>query len=103
MISSYIYFNSGGNQGSVKLLPFHTTNITLQKAFFKSKLTISLQGNDLFRGMKFREKDKIGSVNFTQTEDYHLWKYSFNITYRLNSKNTKYRGKNTLDKEIKRL
>lgn len=103
MISSYIYFNSGGNQGSVELLPFHTTNITLQKTFFKSKLTISLQGNDLFRGMKFREKDKIGSVNFTQTEDYHLWKYSFNITYRLNSKNTKYRGKNTLDKEIKRL
>lgn len=103
MISSYIYLNAGGNQGAVKLLPFHNFNLTLQKTFFNDRLTFSLQGNDLFRGMKFREHLKINRVDLSQTEDYHLWNYSFNVTYRLNSKKTKYRGKNSLGDEIKRL
>lgn len=103
MISTYIYLNAGGNQGVVKLLPFHNFNLTLQKTFFNDKLTISLQGNDLFRGMKFREHLMINRVNLSQTENYHLWNYSFNVTYKLNSKSTKYRGKNSLGDEIKRL
>lgn len=103
MISTYIYLNAGGNQGATKLLPFHNFNLTLQKTFFNDKLTVSLQGNDLFRGMKFREHLMINRVDLSQTEDYHLWNYSFNVTYKLNSKSTKYRGKNSLGDEIKRL
>lgn len=53
--------------------------------------------------MKFREHLMINRVNLSQTENYHLWNYSFNVTYKLNSKSTKYRGKNSLGDEIKRL
>nr|WP_255406454.1 outer membrane beta-barrel family protein [Prevotella sp. KH2C16] len=103
LLSSYIYYNTGGNQGAVSLRPFHSIDIGLQKSFLSDRFIISLQAKDIFHGMKFREKELVDAFHFTQTEDYHLWNFSVNITYRINSRKTKYRGKNSLEKDIKRL
>lgn len=103
MLSSYVYYNTGGNQGAVKLEPFHSIDLGLQKSFLSNKLMISLNAKDIFHGMKFKETELLDAFYFTQTENYHLWNYSLNITYRINSKKTKYRGKNALDSDIKRL
>ncbi|MGP1476452.1 MAG: outer membrane beta-barrel family protein [Phocaeicola sp.] len=103
MLSSYVYYNTGGNQGAVRLTPFHSIDFGLQKSFLSNKLVISLNAKDVFHGMKFKETELLDAFYFTQTEDYHLWNYSLNITYRINSKKTKYRGKSALDSDIKRL
>lgn len=53
--------------------------------------------------MKFKEKEFIDSFRFTQTEDYHLWNFSLNIIYKLNTRKAIYRGNNSLNTDIKRL
>ena len=103
MLSNYIYYNTGGNQGAVKLKPYHSFDVRLQKSFLSERLVISFSAEDIFHGMKFKETELLDAFRFVQTEDYNLWNYSLNITYRINSKKTKYRGNNSLDSDIKRL
>lgn len=103
ILSSYVYYNTGGNQGAVELQPYHSIDFGLQKTFLSDRLTVSLQAKDIFHGMKFKEKEFIDSFRFTQTEDYHLWNFSLNIIYKLNTRKAIYRGNNSLKTDIKRL
>ena len=103
LISVYYYFNSGGNQGAVTFKPYKMLNMGVQKSFFDSKLSVSLQAQDIFHTMKFKETEKMKTIRFQQTEDYCLWNYSISIIYRLNQIKTKYRGKTSIKQEIDRL
>lgn len=103
LLSVYYYYNSGGNQGAVKLKPYQMLNMGVQKTFFDDRLSVSIQAQDIFHTMKFRETEKIKNIHFQQTEDYRLWNYSISIVYRLNQIKTKYRGKTSINQEIDRL
>ena len=103
LISVYYYFNSGGNQGAVTFKPYQMLNMGVQKSFFDGKLSVSLQAQDIFHTMKFKETEKMKNIHFRQTEDYCLWNYSISIIYRLNQIKTKYRGKTSIKQEIDRL
>lgn len=103
LLSVYYYFNSGGHQGAVAFKPYHMLNMGAQKSFWDGKLSVSLQAQDIFHTMKFKETEKIKNIHFQQTEDYCLWNYSISIIYRLNQKKTKYRGKTSINQEIDRL
>lgn len=75
------YYNSGGNQGAVNLRPYQMLNIGIQKAFFGDKLSVSLQAQDIFHTMRFKETE---NIHFQQIKDYCLWNYSIGIIYCLN-------------------
>ncbi|MCF2659831.1 outer membrane beta-barrel protein [Parabacteroides distasonis] len=103
LISAYYYFNSGGHQGAVDFKPYQMLNIGVQKSFLDGKLSVSLQAQDIFHTMKFKETERMKNIHFRQTEDYCLWNYSISIIYRLNQIKTKYRGKTSIKQEIDRL
>lgn len=103
LLSVYYYYNSGGNQGAVKLKPYQMLNLGVQKTFLDGKLSASFQAQDIFHTMKFKEAENIRNIHFQQTEDYCLWNYSISVIYRLNQKKTKYRGKTSINQEIDRL
>lgn len=103
LISAYYYFNSGGHQGAVDFKPYQILNIGVQKSFLDGKLSVSLQAQDIFHTMKFKETERMKNIHFRQTEDYCLWNYSISIIYRLNQIKTKYRGKTSIKQEIDRL
>lgn len=103
LLSLYYYYNSGGHQGAVKLKPYQMLNMGVQKTFLDGKLSVSLQAQDIFHTMKFKETENIKNIHFQQTEDYCLWNYSISVIYRLNQIKTKYRGKTSINQEIDRL
>lgn len=103
LFSVYYYFNSGGHQGAVAFKPYQMLNMGIQKSFLEGKLSVSLQAQDIFHTMKFKETERIKNIHFKQTEDYCLWNYSISIIYRLNQIKTKYRGKTSIKQEIDRL
>lgn len=103
LLSAYYYFNSGGHQGAVDFKPYQMLNIGVQKSFLDGKLSVSLQAQDIFHTMKFKETERMKNIHFRQTEDYCLWNYSISIIYRLNQIKTKYRGKTSIKQEIDRL
>lgn len=103
LLSVYYYFNSGGNQGAVKLKPYQMLNMGVQKTFLDGRLSVSLQAQDMFHTMKFKETEKIKDIRFRQTEDYSLWNYSISVIWRLNQIKTRYRGKTSIKQEIDRL
>lgn len=103
LLSVYYYYNSGGDQEAVRIKPYQMLNVSVQKTFLSNRLSVRLQAYDIFHTMKFKENEKIRNIHFRQTEDYCLWNYSVSVVYRLNQIKTKYRGKTSIDKEIKRL
>ena len=84
-------------------LCLNTIYIGVQKSFLDGKLSVSLQAQDIFHTMKFKETERMKNIHFRQTEDYCLWNYSISIIYRLNQIKTKYRGKTSIKQEIDRL
>ncbi len=103
-ISAYYYFNSGGDQGSLRFKPYQMLNIGIQKSFLNKRLTVRLKANDIFHTMKFKVSEYRGNIHFWQTEDYRMWNYSVSITYRLNKKKKiKYRGDESISDEIERI
>jgi len=63
LISVYYYFNSGGNQGAVTFKPYQMLNMGVQKSFFDGKLSVSLQAQDIFHTMKFKETEKMKNIH----------------------------------------
>ena len=78
-------------------------NMGIQKAFFDDKLSVSLQAQDIFHTMRFKETENIKNIHFQQTEDYCLWNYSISIIYRLNKIKTKYSGNTSIKNKLYRL
>jgi len=97
------YYNNGGSQNFSILKPFQTLNLSLQKSFFADRLSISLQGNDLFHTLVYKTETRVNNAQLNQTENYSQWNYTLNITYKFNNKTSKYRGKNADQDEINRL
>jgi len=99
----YYMYNSGGSVGNIRFQPYQSLNLSIQKSIFNDKLTMEFSANDLLRSYKFKEQEWSNNVYMKQTEEYRIWNYSLNITYRFNRLKTKYRGKNTIQNEINRL
>ena len=70
------YYNSGGNQGAVNHRPYQMLNIGNC-----DKLSVSLQAQDIFHTMRFKETE---DIHFQQIKGYCLWNYSIGIIYCLN-------------------
>lgn len=103
LFSIYYYLNSGGHQGAVAFKPYQMLNMGLQKSFLDGWLSVSLNAQDIFHTMKFKETENMKNIHFQQTEDYCLWNWSISIIYRLNHVKTKYSGKTSISQEIDRL
>ena len=103
MLSVYYYWCNGGLKDAVKIEPYQMLNIGLRKSFLKNKLSVSIDANDIFHTMKFKEIEKLSYLVFRQTEDYSLWNYSISVRYYLSPVKQKYRGKNSVQDEIQRL
>lgn len=96
-------FNNGGSIGIYKYKPYHSLNIGIQKSFFKEKLDVSLNANDLFRTMIYKYDSRIGNIRFYQREDQDERYFSVSLIYRFNKLKVKYRGEGAANEEIKRL
>lgn len=96
-------FNNGGSIGIYKYKPYHSLNIGMQKSFFKEKLDVSLNANDLFRTMIYKYDSRIGNIRFYQREDQDERAFSVSLIYRFNKLKAKYRGEGAANEEIKRL
>lgn len=103
LLSIYYYLSNGGDRGCVSFRTYQMLNLEIQKNFLDNRCSISLNANDIFRTMKFKETKKVGNISFQQTEDYRLWNYSISLVYRFNQIKSKYRGKNTIQSDINRL
>lgn len=103
MLSVYYYWCNGGLKDAVKIEPYQMLNVGLRKSFLKKKLSVSIDANDIFHTMKFKEVEKLSYLVFRQTEDYSLWNYSISVKYYLSPVKQKYRGKNSVQDEIQRL
>lgn len=101
--SLYYYFMNGGRSGDTDFEPVQDFTLTVKKSFLNDRLVLSLRGNDIFRQSVYREKNKNGIVDFSQTEDYHERYVRLTVTYRFNQKKAKYRGKNSAEQEMNRL
>lgn len=97
------FFSNGGQAGYVKLKPYQYFSAGLTKTFLDRRLTIAFRAFDIFHQYLFRERGRIGVVDFTQTEDYRSWNYSLTVTFRLNSNKGKYNGQNSAKEMINRL
>lgn len=96
-------FNNGGSIGIYKYKPYHSLNVGIQKSFFKDRLDISLNANDLFRSMIYKYDSQIGNIRFYQKEDQDERYFSVSLVYRFNKVKAKYRGVGAANEEIKRL
>lgn len=103
MLSVYYYWCNGGLKDAVKIEPYQMLNVGLRKSFLKNKLSVSVNANDIFHTMKFKEVEKLSNLVFRQTEDYSLWYYSVSLKYYISPVKQKYRGKNSVQDEIQRL
>lgn len=103
MLSVYYYWCNGGLKDAVKIEPYQMLNVGLRKSFLKNKLSVSVNANDIFHTMKFKEVEKLSTLVFRQTEDYSLWYYSVSLKYYISPVKQKYRGKNSVQDEIQRL
>lgn len=103
MLLVYYYWCNGGLKDAVKIEPYQMLNVGLRKSFLKNKLSVSVNANDIFHTMKFKEVEKLSNLVFRQTEDYSLWNYSVSLKYYISPVKQKYRGKNSVQDEIQRL
>lgn len=102
-IVDYMY-NNGGSIGIYKYKPYHSLNLGLQKSFFKERLDVSLNANDLFRTMVYEYDSRIANIRFYQREDQDERYFSVGIIYRFNKmKANKYRGTGAANEEMQRL
>lgn len=101
--SLYYYHSFGGKQLYTDFEPNQEFRLSLSKSFLSDRLSVSLEGSDLFRQSIYREKQKVGIVDFSQTEDYHERNVRLTLTYRFNHRKSKYRGENSAETEINRL
>jgi len=102
-LSLSYFFSNGGIVNDCHFKPYQNWTLGITKTFFTNKLSISAKANDLFHQYYFREKLKLGNVNFAQTEDYKLWYYRLTISFRFNQLKSKYRGINAAQQEMNRL
>ena len=103
MLSVYYYYCNGGLKDAVKIEPYQMLNVGLRKTFFEKRLSVYIDANDIFHTMKFKEEEKIRNLVFRQTEDYSRWNYSISLKYYISPVKQKYRGKNSVQDEIRRL
>jgi hypothetical protein len=97
------YYCTGGSLGIVSIKPYQELNLSLMKSFVKDCLDVSIEANDLFHKLKFREDGYYTNIHLMQTEDYKMWNFSLCVKYSFNNRKAKYRGESAVDNDIKRL
>ena len=102
-LSLTYYFSNGGMVNDCHFRSYQNWGLGVTKSFLDNKLTVSAKASDLFHQYLFREKIKLGKVNFAQTEDYKLWYYRLTVSFHFNKLKSKYRGVNAAQQEMNRL
>lgn len=96
-------FRTRGNDGAVMMKPSGSVNASLFKSFFKERLSLNLQGFDLFA----TQRNSMFLYGTSMTFD--KWNYSdfrqvrFTVRYKFNATRSKYKGTGAAQEEIQRL
>ena len=102
LLSVNYYFDNGGSNGPVKFKTYQMLNLSLKKSFLNKTLDVSIDANDIFHTMKYKEDERIGNIILCQTEDFRPWNYSVSVRYTFNQKKSRYHGKSS-SSDINRL
>lgn len=96
-------YSNGGSKDIWKFRPYHTLDIGMRKSFWDRRIDVSLQANDVFRGLIYKYDSRINDITFYQREDQDRRTFSISFVYRFNNLKSKYRGKGAANDELRRL
>jgi hypothetical protein len=86
-----------------KFKPTHVVNASIKKSIFEDKIDVNLYARDIFNGGKNRYHGALNNIIFSQNEDQDRRKIGISIIYKFNNYKNRYKGKSSLNNEIKRL
>lgn len=79
------------------------TNVSLSKSFMDDKISLKLNGNDLFHGQKTGNRLHFEQATTHQIMEYNTQKITLTIRYNFNYTKSKYKGTGAANNEIQRL
>lgn len=104
LVSANAYFNTKGNDENVySYLNNGAVDISLTKSLLNDRLSIRLQGNDLFHTDKQGMQGYAGKMKSEQTSWYDSREFAITLRYKFNTSRSKYKGTGAGNDEKKRL
>jgi len=78
---------------------FFTMDCYISKSFFKNKLRLKLQGNDIFNTNKWKNEIMINNIAIIIHKNSNTQGIHFSVTYRFNSTQNKYMGESATEEK----
>lgn len=96
-------YMSSGEQVFVKTKPISVLNVGFQRKFLADRLTITLQGDDIFKGGAAQLNGGIGDIHLGQYIYRDQRAFSIHLTWKINKAKSKYSSESAAQSEINRL
>ncbi|MDR2127106.1 MAG: outer membrane beta-barrel protein [Prevotellaceae bacterium] len=102
-IGADISYSTSGNSEIDYMYDVFRMNVYVSKTFFKDKLRINIQGNDILGTDKYKTRQEINNVSFVVCNDWNKRSISLSVSYNFNAAKSKYKGENAVKGEMNRL
>jgi hypothetical protein len=96
-------FKGKNNAYVIKNNGYKSLDISFRKSFLKENLSLNLQAFDVFKWIQDKTRIEINNISYIQKEKYETRFLLFTIDYKFNNYEKKYREKNAVTDDIRRL